>query len=148
MWPVSGMGERDLEQAHLLELPVGSLAPLLPLKPLVTLTYMKTWSPGSWGHQYLTLLNLPPSFLQKHCLFVTEDFKGCISPGKVKLWGCGISKEKAGRGGGGFHFSWCLCTWWHDMLTNSGDGHIDQELRCAAGKIVAIFVWFYYFVSW
>lgn len=120
---------------HLLELWLDSPSPLVSLKILAILTYFNMWSPEIRGHEYLTGLNLPPSFPWKHRLFVTEDSKRCISSGE------GDITKKVGKGDGGFHLHWPLGTWWwHSVLTSSGHGHMDRESTLL--EKAAIFVYF------
>lgn len=126
-----GQGGGDLVEnacwnCLLLKLPCGPPLPLVPLKPWTTLTDFKMWSPESRDHKYLMALNLPSSFLREHCLFRTAALEVRFFWGRWS-WGCGLSGKKADRAGGRFRFHWWLGTWWHDVLTSSGRGHVEQN---------------------
>lgn len=101
------------------------------------------WSPASRSHEHLTAPDRPPSFLQRHRLFVTDDFERHISSGEgegTKLW----HVKREGRRSG-WRVSISLVT--QHLMTWGADQFWATATRIKHQKSCGDICVFYYFVS-
>lgn len=140
--------ERDPEQ-HLQELTFGPPAPLAPLTPLATLNNFKMWSPEGRRHKYLVAPNLPPSLLQIHQLFVTEDLERGISPGE----GEGLKPRHVWRESGQSAWRVSFSPVTQHLMTQCADQfwaqpHGSRSKMCHQKSCGNICVLYYFVSSW